>query len=202
MRSQRWERQEDAQGTDTQQDGERGFTGEPQPRLEKPGGWWWGLASCLPGPSKPPHLVAEDLDLADCAVHQALGARATVVGVDLQVQGDTLDPLLRGEVCAQAVDANENLGTEWGAGSVACTGLQPCRWRLLSAPMGNCRSEGREVDVGSADRLRPGPSPLDGVSARPPRAAHIKGPLGTESKNLTFLQLRDTAFLLAQGHSG
>ena len=76
-------------------------------------------AGCPPaqGPEegRPGHLVTEDLDLADSAVHQALGAGATVVGVDLQVQGDALHPLLGGEVCAEAVDANKHLGTEAGA---------------------------------------------------------------------------------------
>lgn len=61
------------------------------------------------------HLVTKDLDLADGSVYQALSARATVVGVDLQVQGDALHPLLRGEVCAEAVYADEHLGTEEGA---------------------------------------------------------------------------------------
>lgn len=57
-----------------------------------------GLALLPPGPSRgavhPSHLVTKDLDLADSAVHQALRAGATVIGIDLQVQGDTLHPLL------------------------------------------------------------------------------------------------------------
>lgn len=49
-----------------------------------------------PGPSRglPSHLVTKDLDLADSTVHQALAGGAAVVGVDLQVQGDSLHPLL------------------------------------------------------------------------------------------------------------
>lgn len=62
------------------------------------------------------YLVTEDLDLADSTVHQALSACSTVIGVNLQVEGDTLHPLLRGEVCAQTVDTDEHLGTEQGAG--------------------------------------------------------------------------------------
>lgn len=54
-------------------------------------------------------LVTEDLDLAHSPVHQLAAATATVVGVDLQVQGDSLHPLLRGEVRAQAVHPNKHL---------------------------------------------------------------------------------------------
>lgn len=54
--------------------------------------------STSPGPSigsaQSSHLVTEDLDLADSTVYQALSAQATVIGVNLQVQGDTLHPLL------------------------------------------------------------------------------------------------------------
>lgn len=67
------------------------------------------------------YLVTEDLDLAHSPVHQLAAATATVVGVDLQVQGDPLHPLLRGEVCAQAVHPNEHLqtgtGLLWGLGT-------------------------------------------------------------------------------------
>lgn len=80
------------------------------------GGWPSSPPGPSSGPVRPSHLVTEDLDLADGAVHQALSARATVVGVDLQVQGDALHPLLRGEVCAEAVDTDEHLGTHRGAG--------------------------------------------------------------------------------------
>ena len=55
------------------------------------------------------HLIAEDLDLAGGPVDEAVGARAEVVRVDLQVEGQTLHPLLRGEVRAQGVDANVHL---------------------------------------------------------------------------------------------
>lgn len=40
------------------------------------------------------HLITEDLDLADGSVYQALRACSTVIGINLQVQGDTLHPLL------------------------------------------------------------------------------------------------------------
>lgn len=47
----------------------------------------WCLLSC-------PHLITEDLDLADGTVYQALRAGPAVIGINLQVQGDTLHPLL------------------------------------------------------------------------------------------------------------
>lgn len=52
-----------------------------------------GLAQACPGSSRgsPSHLVTKDLDLADSSVHQAL-AGVLAVGVDLQVQGDSLTP--------------------------------------------------------------------------------------------------------------
>lgn len=54
-------------------------------------------------------LVTEDLDLAVGAVDGLVAAVVVAVGVDLQIQGKTLHALLRGEVCAQAVDGDEDL---------------------------------------------------------------------------------------------
>lgn len=54
-------------------------------------------------------LVAEDLDLAVGAVNGLVAAVVVAVGVDLQVQGETLHTFLRREVCAQTVDRDENL---------------------------------------------------------------------------------------------
>lgn len=54
-------------------------------------------------------LIAEDLDLACSSVDETVGARAEVVRVDLQVQRDAFYPLLRGEVCAERIDANIHL---------------------------------------------------------------------------------------------
>lgn len=54
-------------------------------------------------------LVAEHLDLAVGAVNWLVAAVVVAVGVDLQVQGETLHTLLRGEVCAQTVDRDEDL---------------------------------------------------------------------------------------------
>lgn len=54
-------------------------------------------------------LVTEDLDLAVGAVDGLVAAVVVAVGVDLQVQGKTLHAFLRGEVCAQAVDRDEDL---------------------------------------------------------------------------------------------
>lgn len=54
-------------------------------------------------------LVAEDFDLAVGAVDGLVATVVVAVGVDLQVQRQTLDALLGGEVCAQAVDGDEDL---------------------------------------------------------------------------------------------
>lgn len=84
--------------TDTQRE-TQGASAERQTRPERLVRRQGGAAFLPPGAStasvRSCHLVTEDLDLADSAVHQALGGGATVIGVDLQVQGDTLYPLLR-----------------------------------------------------------------------------------------------------------
>lgn len=54
-------------------------------------------------------LVTEHLDLAVGAVNWLVAAVVVAVGVDLQVQRETLHTLLRGEVCAQTVDRDEDL---------------------------------------------------------------------------------------------
>lgn len=54
-------------------------------------------------------LITEDLDLAGSSVDQTVGARVEVVRVDLQVQRDAFHPLLRGEVCAEGIDADIHL---------------------------------------------------------------------------------------------
>lgn len=48
----------------------------------------------VPSPTPNTHLITEDLDLADSSVYQALSACSTVVSINLQVQGNTLHPLL------------------------------------------------------------------------------------------------------------
>lgn len=60
------------------------------PRLA--GGMHWSGLALLPPRAPqtvfaptPSYLVTKDLDLADGSVHQALGTRAAVIGVDLQV---------------------------------------------------------------------------------------------------------------------
>lgn len=57
-------------------------------------------------------LVAEDFNLAVGAVDGLVAAVVVAVGVDLQVQRKTLHTFLRGEVCAQAVDWDEDLWWE------------------------------------------------------------------------------------------
>ena len=49
------------------------------------------------------HLVAEGFDLAVAAVHQVRILWALLVGIDLDVQRDALDPLLVAEVSAEAM---------------------------------------------------------------------------------------------------
>lgn len=55
------------------------------------------------------HLIAEDLDLASSSVYELVGPGAEVVGVNLQVEREAFHSLLRGEVCAQGVNANVHL---------------------------------------------------------------------------------------------
>lgn len=54
-------------------------------------------------------LVTEDFDLAVGAVDGLVATVVVAVRVDLQVQGETLHPFLRGEVRAQTVDGDEDL---------------------------------------------------------------------------------------------
>ena len=56
-----------------------------------------------------PHLVTEDLDLGVGPVQGLVAAVVVAVRVDLDHQRKTLDSLLRGEVCTQAVDGDEDL---------------------------------------------------------------------------------------------
>lgn len=58
------------------------------------------------------YLIAENLDLTRSSVYELVGSRAKVIGVDLYVQRKPLHSLLRGEVCAQGVNANVHLGEE------------------------------------------------------------------------------------------
>ena len=55
------------------------------------------------------HLVTEDLDLRVGPVQRLVAAVVVAVRVDLDHQRKTLDPLLRGEVCTQTVDRDEDL---------------------------------------------------------------------------------------------
>lgn len=55
------------------------------------------------------HLVAEDLDLRVRPVQRLVAAVVVTVRVDLDHQRETFDPLLGGEVRAQAVDGDEDL---------------------------------------------------------------------------------------------
>lgn len=57
-----------------------------------------------------PHLVTEDLDLSEGPVDGPASAAVVAVGVDLNDQRHTLHPLLQGEVCAQTVHGNKDLG--------------------------------------------------------------------------------------------
>lgn len=55
------------------------------------------------------HLVAEDLDLRVRPMQRLVAAVVVTVRVDLDHQRKTFDPLLGGEVRAQAVDGDEDL---------------------------------------------------------------------------------------------
>ncbi len=55
------------------------------------------------------HLIAEDLDLTDSSVNEAVVPWAEIIRVDLKIQRKTFDPLLRREVCAQRIDADVHL---------------------------------------------------------------------------------------------
>ncbi len=55
------------------------------------------------------HLIAEDLDLTDSSVNEAVVPWAEIIRVDLKIQRKTFDPLLRGEVRAQRIDADVHL---------------------------------------------------------------------------------------------
>lgn len=55
------------------------------------------------------HLIAENLDLACSSVYELVGSRAEVISVNLYVEREALHSLLRGEICAQGVDANIHL---------------------------------------------------------------------------------------------
>lgn len=59
--------------------------------------------------ARDPDLIAEDLDLACGSVYEMVGSRAEVVSVDLYVQRQAFHAFLRGEVCAQGVDADVHL---------------------------------------------------------------------------------------------
>lgn len=54
-------------------------------------------------------LVTEHLDLAVSTVNRLVASVVVAVCVNLQVQRETLHTLLRGKVCAQAVDWDEDL---------------------------------------------------------------------------------------------
>lgn len=58
------------------------------------------------------HLIAEDLNLAGRPVDEAIGPRAEVVSVYLQVKWLAFDTLLGREIGAEGVDADVNL-REW-----------------------------------------------------------------------------------------
>lgn len=56
-----------------------------------------------------PHLITKDFNLAGGAVDEHVGARADVIGVDLEVERQALHALLGREVGAQRVDPDVNL---------------------------------------------------------------------------------------------
>ncbi len=63
-------------------------------------------------PAGLPHLVAEDLDLCVSPVNRPAAAAVVAVSVDLDYQRHPLHTLLRGEVCAQTVHGDKDLGNK------------------------------------------------------------------------------------------
>lgn len=55
------------------------------------------------------HLVTEDLNLSISSVDGPAVAAVVAVGVNLDYERHSLHPLLRGEVCAEAVHRDEDL---------------------------------------------------------------------------------------------
>lgn len=64
----------------------------------------------LPLPAGKLHLVTEDLDLSEGPVNGPAAAAVVAVGVDLDDQRHPLHSLLGGEVCAQTVHTDKDLG--------------------------------------------------------------------------------------------
>lgn len=104
-----------------------------------------GLARPPRGPAEesPSHLVTKDLDLADSSVHQALAGAAVGRWLDLQVQGDSLHPLLceRKSVLRQL--ATNTLGTEAGRARLGSgPGPPDLRSPTFLSTVGPCRPPG------------------------------------------------------------
>jgi len=71
-------------------------------------------------------LVAEDLDLTVAAMHEVMlpVQRVLHVGVNLQVHGQALHPLLEGEVGGKALDGERNEGGLLQGAPVNCDGVE------------------------------------------------------------------------------
>lgn len=114
---------------------------------------WSSLSKTVTGTLIQPYLVAEDFNLAVGSVDRFVTPVIVAVSVDLKIQGQAFHSLLRGKICAEAVDRNENLqrrkaaavssdtrtpdwplskGSTWGVLRLKCCSL-PLQQHLLSS---------------------------------------------------------------------
>lgn len=67
------------------------------------------LSQSVIGKLTQPYLVTEDFNLAVGTVHRFVTPVVVAVGVNLKIQGQAFNSLLRRKVCAEAVHRDENL---------------------------------------------------------------------------------------------
>lgn len=70
---------------------------------------WSSLSKTVTGTLIQPYLVAEDFNLAVGSVDRFVTPVIVAVSVNLKIQGQAFNSLLRGKICAEAVHRNENL---------------------------------------------------------------------------------------------
>lgn len=70
---------------------------------------WNSLSQRVTGTLTQPYLVAEDFNLTVGSVDRFVTPVIVAVGVNLKIQGQAFNSLLRGEIRAEAVHRNENL---------------------------------------------------------------------------------------------
>lgn len=70
---------------------------------------WNSLSQRVTGTLTQPYLVTEDFNLAIGSVDRFITPVIVAVGVNLKIQGQAFNSLLRGEIRAEAIHRNENL---------------------------------------------------------------------------------------------